>query len=195
MAKKAASKKASKKRKSKTAKKAVKKVVKKKKTAQKKKKAPKKATKSREKARSSKSKASKAEVAESAAARDLIGLRIQHVDFLTYKLDQMRKFYGDVLGFGTEQGESTLNYLTVHTSPSSSIGFMPPHPKMTGDQPPPREPTIYFIVEDVDKVFATLMARGVAFMGPPQMMPWGHRVVVTTDPEGRTIMLGSQSEE
>lgn len=121
-----------------------------------------------------------------------IGLVLQHVDFLTYKVEQVRKFYGDVLGFRTEQQEPDLNYLVVHVTPASSIGFMPPHPQMTGEQPPPREPTLYFIVADVDQVFAALMAKGVAFMGPPQEMPWGHRVVMTTDPEGRTVMLASK---
>jgi len=124
-----------------------------------------------------------------------INLVNQHVDFLTYKLEQARKFYGDVLGFRTEQQDPNLNYLVVHVTPESSLGFMPPHPQMKGDQPPPREPTLYFVVKDVDKVFATLVAKGVAFMGPPQEMPWGHRVITTTDPEGRTIMLGSAVKE
>jgi predicted enzyme related to lactoylglutathione lyase len=124
-----------------------------------------------------------------------IGLVNQHVDFLTYKVEQVRKFYGDVLGFRTEQQEPNLNYLIVNVTPESSLGFMPPHPQMTGEQPPPREPTLYFVVKDVDKVFATLVAKGVAFMGPPQEMPWGHRVVMTTDPEGRTVMLGSPVKE
>lgn len=124
-----------------------------------------------------------------------IGLVNQHVDFLTYKVEQVRKFYGDVLGFRTEQQEPNLNYLIVNVTPDSSLGFMPPHPQMTGEQPPPREPTLYFVVKDVDKTFATLVAKGVAFMGPPQEMPWGHRVVMTTDPEGRTVMLGSPVKE
>jgi len=124
-----------------------------------------------------------------------INLVNQHVDFLTYKLEQARKFYGDVLGFRTEQQDPNLNYLVVHVTPESSLGFMPPHPQMKGDQPPPREPTLYFVVKDVDKAFATLVAKGVAFMGPPQEMPWGHRVITTTDPEGRTIMLGSAAKE
>lgn len=133
--------------------------------------------------------------AGSVSSNSVIGIHTQHVDFLSYKVDQMRKFYGDVLGFSTEQRESSLNYLIVHTTSSSSIGFMPPHPQMTGDQPPPREPTLYFVVADVDHVFADLVSRGVAFMGPPQEMPWGHRVVVTSDPEGRTVMLGSESKK
>jgi predicted enzyme related to lactoylglutathione lyase len=119
----------------------------------------------------------------------------QHVDFLTYKVEQLRKFYGDLLGFPTEQGETDLNYLFVHTSATSSIGFMPPHPQMTSEQPPPKESTLYFVVENVDRVFAKLMAAGVAFMGPPQEMPWGHRVVMTHDPEGRTVMLGSAAKK
>ncbi len=124
-----------------------------------------------------------------------INLVNQHIDFLTYKLEQARKFYGDVLGFRTEQQDPNLNYLVVHVTPESSLGFMPPHPQMKGDQPPPREPTLYFVVKDVDKVFANLVTKGVAFMGPPQEMPWGHRVITTTDPEGRTVMLGSATKE
>ena len=124
-----------------------------------------------------------------------IGLQSQHIDFLTYKVDQVKKFYGDILGFKAEQRESDLNYLVIHTSPLSTLGFMPPHPQMTGEQPPPREPTLYFVVDDVDAIYAQLMAKGVAFMGPPQEMPWGDRVITTTDPEGRTVMLASRGEE
>jgi len=140
----------------------------------------------------------KAYKGRSQAARripDIIGLRTQHVDFLSYKVEQVRKFYGEVLGFATEKRESSLNYLFVRTTESSSIGFMPPHPEMIGEQPHPREPTLYFLVEDVDHAYAILMAKGVAFMGPPQEMPWGDRVITTTDPEGRTVMLGSEIEK
>ncbi len=121
-----------------------------------------------------------------------IGIQSQHVDFLTYKVEQIRKFYDDLLGLKTGTVDHDgLNYLTVRTSSSSSLGFMPPHPDMTGEAPLPREPTLYFVVKDVDKAYSQLMAKGVAFMGPPEEMPWGHRVVTTTDPEGRTVVLAS----
>lgn len=123
------------------------------------------------------------------------GLRIksQHVDFLTYKVDQLRKFYDEILELETETRDTEgLNYLEVRTSESSTIGFMPPHPDMLGEQPLPREPTLYFVVRDVDRAYAQLIAKGAAFMGPPQEMPWGYRVVTTTDPEGRSIMLASK---
>jgi predicted enzyme related to lactoylglutathione lyase len=197
MAKKAASKKA-------TKRKAVRKAAKK---ATSKKAAPKKATKTKteKKKKTQVTKTTKAKRLKAASTKEgkstaqaypsHIGFVTQHVDFLTYKVEQLRKFYGDLLGFRVEQGESTLNYLFVHTSTTSSIGFMPPHPQMTSEQPPPKESTLYFVVEDVDRVFAQLMAKGVAFMGPPQEMPWGHRVVMTHDPEGRTLMLGSKSKK
>lgn len=126
------------------------------------------------------------------APENFLGLQVQHVDFLTYKADQVKKFYGEVLGFDVDQRDADLSYLTVHTSASSSLGFMPPHPQMAGEQPPPREPTLYFLVKNVDEVYAKLIAKGVAFMGPPQEMPWGDRVITTTDPEGRTVMIASR---
>ena len=127
--------------------------------------------------------------------RGASGLRIQtqHVDFLTYKVDQLRKFYDQILELETETRDTEgLNYLMVRTSESSTIGFMPPHPDMHGEQPLPREPTLYFVVKDVDTAYAQLIAKGAAFMGPPQEMPWGYRVVSMTDPEGRSIMLASK---
>ena len=127
--------------------------------------------------------------------RGVSGLRIQtqHVDFLTYKVDQLRKFYDQILELQTETRDTEgLNYLMVRTSESSTIGFMPPHPEMRGEQPFPREPTLYFVVKDVDKAYAQLIAKGASFMGPPQEMPWGYRVVSMTDPEGRSIMLASK---
>jgi len=127
--------------------------------------------------------------------RGVSGLRIQtqHIDFMTYKVDQLRKFYGHILELETETRDTEgLNYLMVRTSESSTIGFMPPHRDMRGEQPLPKEPTLYFVVKDVDLAYAQLIAKGAAFMGPPQEMPWGYRVVSTTDPEGRSVMLASK---
>ena len=122
-----------------------------------------------------------------------VGIQSQHVDFLTYKVDQVQKFYTDLLGLKSRMVDHDgLNYLTVRTSNSSTLGFMPPHPDMASETPLPREPTLYFVVKNVDAVYAKLSERGLSFMGPPEEMPWGHRVVTTTDPEGRTVMIASK---
>lgn len=129
-------------------------------------------------------------------APSALRIQSQHVDFMTYKVDQLLKFYGEILELETETRDPEgLNHLIVTTSPSSTLGFMPPHLEMPGDRPLPREPSLYFEVKDVDRAYAQLIAKGAAFMGPPQEMPWGDRVVTTTDPEGRTIMLASKARK
>ena len=124
-----------------------------------------------------------------------LSISSQHIDYMTYKSTQLQKFYGETLELKTEfRDVDGLAYLVVKTSSASSIGFMPPHPEMRADAPAPREPSLYFMVEDVDRAYAYLAAKGVAFVQPPQTMPWGHRVLTTTDPEGRTVMLAGKVE-
>ena len=144
----------------------------------------------------SKARVAEGKIRKSDAARipNAIGLKSQHLDFLTLRLDQVKKFYTDILGFQLFRHDSRLNYLYVQTTIGSSLGFMPPNPAMLGEPPSPKEPTIYLMVEDVDRVYTKLIAKGVGFHGPPQKMPWGHRVITTTDPEGRTVMLASEIE-
>jgi len=124
-----------------------------------------------------------------------LAIASQHVDYLTYKSSQLQKFYGEILELPTEfRDMDGLDYLVVRTSSSSSLGFMPPHPEIRGGEVVPREPGLYFMVEDVDRAYEHLLAKGVRFPRPPQTMPWGHRVLTTTDPEGRTVMLAAEVE-
>lgn len=124
-----------------------------------------------------------------------LAISSQHVDYVTYKASQLQRFYGEVLELPAEFREvDGLDYLVVRTSGSSSLGFMPPHPDMRGGEATPREPGLYFMVEDVDRAYAHLVAKGVRFARPPQTMPWGHRVLTTTDPEGRTVMIAGEVE-
>ncbi|MGH9322344.1 MAG: VOC family protein [Vicinamibacteria bacterium] len=124
-----------------------------------------------------------------------LGISSQHVDFLTYKGTQLQKFYGELLGLRLELRDMDgVEYLVVHTSSSSSLGFMPPHPDIRGEQPAPREPALYFMVDDVDRAYVYLLSKGAHFVRPPETMPWGHRVLTTTDPEGRTVMFAGEAE-
>jgi predicted enzyme related to lactoylglutathione lyase len=127
------------------------------------------------------------------AVPSAIGMSVHHFDFTTHDIDAVKRFYVELLGFETHEHDPQFNYLWVQTGGTSSLGFMPPMPGM-GEPTPPREPTLYFIVEDVDRAYATLSARGVMFEGPPADMPWGHRVVRTIDPEGRPVMLATRKQ-
>ena len=120
-----------------------------------------------------------------------IGAMVHHLDYTTHDPDGVRRFYTQVLGFSKFDHDDQFSYLWVQTGPSSSIGFMPPMPGM-GEASPAKEPTLYFMVKDVDRAYQALSAKGVMFEGPPADMPWGHRVVRTADPEGRTVMLATR---
>lgn len=157
-----------------------------------KKRAPKKKTKKKGGARKA---GAKKKAPKPAGKRPALAIANQHVDYLTYKSSQLRKFYGELLELPTEiRDVDGLDYLVVKTSGSSSLGFMPPHPDMRGGEATPREPGLYFMVEDVDRAYEHLLAKGVRFPKPPQTMPWGHRVLTTTDPEGRTVMIACEAE-
>jgi predicted enzyme related to lactoylglutathione lyase len=119
-----------------------------------------------------------------------IGLLSQHMDYTTHNLADVKRFYTDLLGFRRFEQDPQMNYLYVQTGHSSSVGFMPPMQGM-GEPSPAKEPVLYFMVKDVDRAYTDLSAKGVQFEGPPADMPWGHRVVRTVDPEGRTVMLAT----
>jgi predicted enzyme related to lactoylglutathione lyase len=120
-----------------------------------------------------------------------IGAMVHHIDYTTHDPEGVRRFYTQLLGFSKFDHDSQFSYLWIQTGQSSSIGFMPPMAGM-GEASPAKEPTLYFMVKDVDRAYQALSAKGVMFEGPPADMPWGHRVVRTADPEGRTIMLATR---
>jgi len=119
---------------------------------------------------------------------------MQHMAYSSHDVDQVRRFYTETLGFADFSVKEDQQYLSIQTGPSSSLGFMPPHPDMRGGDAAPREPGLYFMVEDVDRAYEHLLAKGVRFARPPQIMPWGHRVLTTTDPEGRMVMIAGEVE-
>ena len=123
------------------------------------------------------------------ATPSAIGFVSQHMDYTTHNYDGVRRFYTELLGFSSFRDMSEGPYLAIQTGPSSSLGFMPPRPGPPEQWQPPREPTLYLIVESVDRAHRELSARGVAFEQEPADMPWGHRVATLRDPEGRSVSL------
>lgn len=115
-----------------------------------------------------------------------MGLESLHLDYTSHNLEEVRRFYTQQLGFTKFQWDPQWSYLWVQTSNGASLGFMPP---MGGPPMMPREPNLYFLVADVDEAYRKLQTRGVSFEGPPEDKPWGHRVLITRDPEGRSIWI------
>lgn len=49
---------------------------------------------------------------------------------------------------------------------------------------------VSFAVEgDIHDVYRRLVARGVAFEGPPELQPWGGTLAFPRDPDGNTLTL------
>lgn len=69
--------------------------------------------------------------------------------------------------------------------------------KQANPQPVRREPTlaqnppgidhISFLVEDVDRIYQDLKAKGVQFNGEPADQEWGARLVGLKDPDGNNL--------
>ena len=118
-----------------------------------------------------------------------LGMANHHMDYTSHDIDGIRRFYTEKLGFKQFEFDPKVSYLMVQTGATSSLGFMPPMPGPPEQWRPPREPTLYFMVENVDRAHRDLCAKGVPFDQEPQDMPWGHRVALLHDPEGRTICL------
>ncbi len=109
--------------------------------------------------------------------------------YSTHDLEAMRKFFVETLGFTNTHHIPEANYMTVFVTPTSSLGFMPPASTAPDQWQPPAEPNLYFFVTDVDSVFARLSSEGVTFDQAPTDMPWGHRLAILRDPEGRRVCL------
>uniref|UniRef100_A0A832ML57 VOC family protein n=1 Tax=Eiseniibacteriota bacterium TaxID=2212470 RepID=A0A832ML57_UNCEI len=114
------------------------------------------------------------------------------MQYATQDLDAVRRFYVETLGFTNALAPEGMPYLTVFVTPTASLWFMTPPADQAPDQwQPPGEPFLYLFVEDVDRAHADLAAKGVSFVQAPADMPWGHRMAVLLDPEGRRVCLAT----
>ena len=56
-------------------------------------------------------------------------------------------------------------------------------------QNPPGLDHISFLVDEVDKMYAELKAKGMTFLGEPADQDWGARLVGLKDPDGNNLYL------
>lgn len=56
-------------------------------------------------------------------------------------------------------------------------------------QNPPGLDHISFLVEDINKLYTELKAKGVVFLGEPADQDWGARLVGLKDPDGTNLYL------
>jgi catechol 2,3-dioxygenase-like lactoylglutathione lyase family enzyme len=140
--------------------------------------------------------ASKRSRGESAAPpANAIGFVSQHLDFRSHDLAGVSRFYTELLGFSEFTRDPRYDYLYIPLGPGVSLGFMPPVPGPPELWRPPREPSLFLFVDDADRAYATLAARGVVFDQPPADTPWGARAAMLRDPEGRIVWIAHRTQK
>lgn len=106
---------------------------------------------------------------------------------ITEKLQETKKFFTDVLGFGTTFENEF--YVLMHTPDrSAEISFLQAdHPSQKPIfQPPFNGKGVYLTVEveNVDKVYEQFKDRGIAIEFEIRDEPWGDRHFALIDPNG-----------
>jgi predicted enzyme related to lactoylglutathione lyase len=106
----------------------------------------------------------------------------------TDDLERLVAFYRDVLG------------LTPHSVRPHFVAFkwgemrlsLGRHAQVSGPAKDPYRIMINLGVADIHRTYATLVARGVTFIRPPEREHWGGWVATFRDPDGNILQLLQQ---
>ena len=111
--------------------------------------------------------------------------RIWSVTFTTADLDRAVRFYEGVLGL--KKKYSYKDYAGFDCG-GVEIGI-----KTWGGLEPPRagEPSLEFLVDDLEATMEALRRKGVFFSRGPEDAAWGGRFALFQDPDGHTLQLTS----
>ncbi len=109
--------------------------------------------------------------------------RMWDVTLTVSDLSRAIRFYREILGL-------SLKY-EFKDYAGFDVGGVELGVKTWGGMEPPRqgEPVVNFLVDDVDKAYAELSAKGVKFTKAPEETLWGSRVALFRDLDGNTLQL------
>ncbi len=118
---------------------------------------------------------------------------LKQLDYAMVMVSDMRRsveFYRDTLGIALKfQSPEWTEFLTGTTTLALHGGGVPQkHSGPPSEGKPAGVCTIGFNVEDVDKTYEELKAKGVRFVMPPTLQEGeGIKLAVAIDPDGLTI--------
>ena len=118
--------------------------------------------------------------------------RIKFLGIPVRDQDRALQFYTQKLGFRifTDQQFSETQRWIELTVPGAETGIVLFTPEGHEDRIGTFVNTSWE-VDDIDKTYADLVAKGVEFTGPPVKQPWGTSVILK-DSEGNSIVLGTK---
>jgi len=120
---------------------------------------------------------------------------IKSVSIPVANQDRALKFYTEKLGFTVKVdvpcGETGQRWIEL-TLPNTEIELIlytsPDFKNMIG-----KGMNVMYSTDDVQKTYATLKAKGVEFLSPPQTETWGTYVMMK-DSEGNTFYVAQEKE-
>jgi catechol 2,3-dioxygenase-like lactoylglutathione lyase family enzyme len=116
------------------------------------------------------------------------GIRFSHLFVLVSDLARAKRFYVEDLGFDVLL--ETPGYLRIGTADGFHLGLEQGDPRDVGSG----GIEVVIEVDDVDRAYAELSARGVRFDGPPEDQEWGARHAWLRDPDGYRLSIYSRGE-
>lgn len=93
-------------------------------------------------------------------------------------------YEADVRGCSMTCGSAVLFLFQTQQAKPQAVKREP-----TLAQNPPGLDHISFLVEDINKLYTELKAKGVVFLGEPADQDWGARLVGLKDPDGTNLYL------
>jgi len=114
-------------------------------------------------------------------------VRLNHLLLYVDDVHAALAFYDGKLGFTVVERGLPGYARVLAPDGEATIGL---HRVSSDPRPPWNEGVrLYFEVEDLDEVCATLAAGGVEFEQTPADMPWGWRHAYLRDPDGHLLSL------
>jgi catechol 2,3-dioxygenase-like lactoylglutathione lyase family enzyme len=108
---------------------------------------------------------------------------LDHLFMVVSDLERSRRFYTEALGFEvTMEGGG---YLRLEGAGGLTIGMEERPVGQVGG----KGIELVILVDDVDRRYAEMTAKGVEFRGPPEDQEWGARHAWFADPDGYPMSI------
>ncbi|HJN49485.1 MAG: VOC family protein [Pseudomonadales bacterium] len=111
-------------------------------------------------------------------------ISVGYVNVFVRDFDRAVDFYSNTLGLQLDMRADDFGYASFQAGPISFAVAKADDPALVG-----KHTGIGFIVDDIDAVYADLIAKGVESEMPPTKQPWGGILALMKDPDGNVFYL------
>ncbi len=113
---------------------------------------------------------------------------------LSSDLPRSRDWYTSLLGYRVEFDSDWFVHLQDPDNPALELGLMARDHEIVNERmrPNPTGGLITLVVDDVDRLHAEAIERGVEVIEPPTDLFYGQRRMLVVDPDGQILDVSSE---